>query len=171
MITRNHLVALSQMNRFNGWTSRPYSVLEHTVIGTKHALMTGETEAVAKAFMLHDMEEAVFGDIVRPVKKVYMREGYFREVSRWERSLAEWAGCAAAQSAMHSVTVKNLDDAMLAAELHTVALVDDADHPFDPIEHEGMANMITSEMFRGKRAIDAFEHLWFGMFPQVEIAA
>lgn len=171
MITRKHIEALANINRFNGWTKRPYSVLEHTVIGTKHALMSGESEAVAKAFMLHDLEEAVFGDIVRPVKRVFMRDSYFREVDRWNRELTNWAGCEKTTSALTSIAVKQLDDDMLAAELETIATLSDTGYPFDPIQHDGIASMIKSEMFRGKRSIDAFDHLWFGMFPEAEIAA
>lgn len=168
MITRHHIDALANINRFNGWTTRPYSVLEHTVIGVKFALETGMSEVAAKAFMLHDLEESVFGDVVRPLKSKYMNEGYFAAVGNWERRLEKWVDLPHVLTAHHS-DVKYIDDAMLAAELHTVATVTDEDYPYDNIEHEAIANMIQSESFRGLRAIDAFDHLWFGMFPNAEI--
>jgi hypothetical protein len=171
LITKSHIEALSNINRFNGWTRRPYSVLEHTVIGTHCALRTGMSENVAKAFMLHDMEEAVFGDIIRPIKKRLMNDAYFEEVDSWTQRLTEWVGCDAAASCLTSIAVKTLDDDMLAAEIETVATISDPDHPFDEIRHYEIAEMIRSEQYRGRRAIDAFEHLWFGMFPNAEIAS
>ena len=70
--------ALSQINRFTGHTTRPYSVAEHSVRVTRVAMeecrQEGKTpEALSKialACLLHDLHEAVVGDVSYPVKKV-----------------------------------------------------------------------------------------------------
>lgn len=167
MITKQHIKAMAHINRFNGWTTRPYSVLEHTVIGTIHAMRTGEPEWVGRAFMLHDLHETEFGDIIRPVRYKYMNGAFATDVTEWDRRVAEWVGMKNADLYHKRVTV--LDDDMLAAEIEAVATITDPEHMFDPIRHRDIATMITNETWRGNLAIDTFEHLWFGLFPNVEL--
>lgn len=162
MITIDHVTALSRINRFNGWTRRPYSVLEHTVIGTEYALRTGHTLDEARAFLLHDMEESVFGDIVRPVKQRYVSDLYHHDVSKWNERLCGHLNFDVQH--LYSDRIVTLDNDMLAAELHTVATVIDNDYPFDEIRHDLIARMIRNETCRGNRAIDAFQRLWSDLF-------
>ncbi len=63
-------VSLSRQVRFNGHTSRPISVLEHSfavaqLVPPQHRL----------AALLHDAQEALIGDIVRPVVVAMMASG------------------------------------------------------------------------------------------------
>lgn len=62
--------ALPKINRFNGQTSRPYSVATHSIACT---LVAENVCNITKphlllAILLHDAAEAYIGDIVRPIK-------------------------------------------------------------------------------------------------------
>jgi hypothetical protein len=54
--------------RYNGATSRPYSVAEHSVILADYARGRGEVPAVCLNYLLHDAAEAYLQDIIKPVK-------------------------------------------------------------------------------------------------------
>lgn len=60
--------ALAQINRFNGHTSRPYSVAEHSVYVARLAELDGASPSLQLAALLHDAHEAYIGDITSPVK-------------------------------------------------------------------------------------------------------
>lgn len=57
---------LSLLLRYNGQTRRPYSVLEHSLLGAERFAQTGQLRQAA-AFLLHDAHEAFIGDITTPV--------------------------------------------------------------------------------------------------------
>lgn len=58
--------ALAKICRFSGNTSEFYSVARHQAIGAECLLRAGRREE-AKAFLVHDMHEAITGDITKPV--------------------------------------------------------------------------------------------------------
>lgn len=60
--------ALAQINRFNGHTTRPYSVAEHSLLVTDIAASRGASRAVQLACLLHDAHEAYVGDMHSPAK-------------------------------------------------------------------------------------------------------
>lgn len=60
--------ALALQNRFNGHTTRPYSVAEHSLLVADIALFDGATVAQQLAALMHDAHEAYTGDVVSPVK-------------------------------------------------------------------------------------------------------
>jgi hypothetical protein len=68
--------ALSQINRFGGHTHRPYSVAEHSVLGTYFVSRGNELE-----FLLHDATEAYIGDLIRPLK-TRPQFAFFNDVER-----------------------------------------------------------------------------------------
>lgn len=165
MITYNHIHALSQLNRFNGWTVRPYSVLEHTTIGVTVMARHGYTEDSQRGFLLHDLEEAVFGDHTRPNKRTHLNDRYKTDVAAWNSDMCQWAGVPV--KILERWDVFRVDDYMLAAELHCVARVSDANHTFVPEQHRDYAKLIIDETHRGLRAIDAFEDHWARLFPRM----
>lgn len=61
--------ALSQINRFGGHTTYPYSVAQHSV----HCASIAEDRhggILSALLLLHDAAEAYCGDFVRPMKKI-----------------------------------------------------------------------------------------------------
>ena len=75
--------ALSQINRFTGHTRRPYSVAEHSVIGSYFV-----RPELALEFLLHDATEAYLGDVSAPLKTVIgssyaeLEAGFARVIAR-----------------------------------------------------------------------------------------
>lgn len=60
--------ALATINRFNGHTTRPYSVAEHSLLVADIAASRGASRAVQLACLLHDAHEAYVGDMHSPAK-------------------------------------------------------------------------------------------------------
>lgn len=60
--------ALSQINRFNGHTSEPYSVAQHSLAVSYYLEQQGMSYAIQLGGLIHDAHEAYFGDISTPVK-------------------------------------------------------------------------------------------------------
>jgi hypothetical protein len=72
--------SLSQICRFGGHTSRPYSVAEHVVRVSWKMGETGYTASTCMAGLHHDDAEAYLGDIPTPLKKLF---GYsYRSLTR-----------------------------------------------------------------------------------------
>ena len=61
--------ALSNQGRYNGQTTRYYSVAEHCVHLVKYAQRMGYSLNEQKALLLHDASEAFVGDIVYHLKQ------------------------------------------------------------------------------------------------------
>jgi hypothetical protein len=73
LLTLDRLHAAANINRWRGWTKRPYSILEHQLIGAQVMLdvMSADRQLVEQ-FMVHDMHETeVIGDVPTPDKKMY----------------------------------------------------------------------------------------------------
>lgn len=62
---------LSRINRFNGHTSRLYSVAEHSlhVVTIMERDLTVRDSGQLLAGLLHDAHEAIIGDVTTPVKQ------------------------------------------------------------------------------------------------------
>jgi uncharacterized protein len=99
--------SLSKMMRFNGHTSRPYSVAEHCLRGVAYSLPQHRLE-----FLLHDATEAYLGDVVGPLKRCGLFEAYRELESRWAGAVAERYGIAAKMSK----EVHETDKRMLVTE-------------------------------------------------------
>jgi len=68
---REIATALSRQSRFNGLgTSRPYSVLQHSLVGLRVAKKMSDDRVFRARVLLHDAAEAYTGDLVRPLKRV-----------------------------------------------------------------------------------------------------
>ena len=66
--------ALPNINRFNGQTLRPYSVASHSLMCEKMAYEAFgfNSPHLRIAVLLHDAAEAYLGDIVRPIKTLFV---------------------------------------------------------------------------------------------------
>jgi hypothetical protein len=147
VVTRGRTEALANVNRWGGWTTRPYSVLEHSVIGASVLLHNSEA-LLALVFLLHDYEESEFGDIVTPIKHLYTNTAYDLAVERFNIHLFDQAGVDA--MLVRHPLVKRIDEEMAWAENRTVATrgdprFDDA-HP-DTVTATLAVDMIESQVF------------------------
>lgn len=61
---------LSQINRFGGHTSRPYSVGEHALLVADLVAAAGGTSEQVLAALHHDSHEVYFGDWPSPLKRI-----------------------------------------------------------------------------------------------------
>lgn len=61
--------SLSQINRFNGHASRPYSVAEHSLLVADVAEHMGLDVYGQLAALMHDAHEAFTGDVTSPAKR------------------------------------------------------------------------------------------------------
>lgn len=158
VVTRGRTEALAKVNRWGGWTTRPYSVLEHSVIGASVLLQDGEA-LMALVFLLHDYEEAEFGDIITPIKRLYMNTDYDLAVERFNIHLFDQAGVDA-MLVRHPV-VKRMDEEMVWAEHHTIATRGDprfdGTYP-DTVTSIHARDLIESEVFA--RSEDAIRKFW-----------
>jgi hypothetical protein len=112
--------ALSFVNRWGGWLQRPFSVLEHSVIGTV-AMIEGRCEPLdCLGFLLHDVEEAVFGDRITPLKERHSAIQYWIDVEDFNRRLCTEVGIS--HRLLSSNEVKLTDYQCAAAESRSVAV-------------------------------------------------
>ncbi len=121
LLTPERITAASHICRWQGWVSRPYSILEHMNIGGFALRELGYGHTAVKAFLLHDLEETEFmGDIRKPDKNKYCTEEYYRDVVAWEKRL--YAECGVELTGNIAEIVNTMDAAMLEAEWQTVSL-------------------------------------------------
>jgi len=165
LLTEARIVALNRICRFNGWTARHYSVLEHTVIGAMALMRSGEPVDVIKTFLLHDVEETEFGDIVRPVKRRFMTDGYADAVSVWNNKLFAQEGVPV--GLLSDPRIVSMDDGMVVSEFRTIACASriKANDNYDlHTDHAYIESCIRDGwVFSGDAAIQAFWRLYHGV--------
>lgn len=74
--------SLAYINRFNGHTTRPYSVAEHCLRGVEYSLPAHKLE-----FLMHDAPEAYLGDTVGPLKRSGLFDPYRMLELRWTAAI------------------------------------------------------------------------------------
>jgi hypothetical protein len=100
--------SLARTMRFNGHTSRPYSVAEHCLLGV------GQCPAASRlAFLLHDAAEAYLGDVVGPLKRTQMFAWFRGLEAQWEAAISLRFGL----PCLMNKTVELIDQRMLMTEL------------------------------------------------------
>jgi hypothetical protein len=108
--------ALAKINRFNGHTSRPYSVAEHSLLVLQ--LLQREygitSPAAQLAALLHDAHEAYTGDLSTPCKRAVGYQWTDFE-DRWERLVLNRFGVFKAAREYASL-IKSCDLMALACE-------------------------------------------------------
>ncbi len=88
IITKDRIAALGNINRWRGWTVRPYSVLEHTVIGVDAVRAHGMREDIQRQFLLHDLHESeICGDVPVPDKERYVNRAFHDACAAFDRSI------------------------------------------------------------------------------------
>jgi 5'-deoxynucleotidase YfbR-like HD superfamily hydrolase len=63
------IFAISQINRFTGHTTRPWSVGQHTLLVYRITKLHGGSTQQLMWALVHDMTEAYLGDMARPIKQ------------------------------------------------------------------------------------------------------
>ena len=102
--------SLSQLIRFTGHCTQPYSVGQHSVVGSVLAeVIYPEVKWLPQEFLLHDSPEAYVGDVSSPLKSIL--PGY-REIEDKHRKAIELKFCVSLGSAWE----KKVDLRMLATE-------------------------------------------------------
>lgn len=115
LITEQRLIAASHENRWRGWTHRPISVLEHSVVGATLCVDIGRPDGVVP-FLLHDLHETEFcGDVPTPDKAAYLGVDYHTAVVEFDTRLAHEAGLMGA-AALRTDLVEQIDHVMKVAE-------------------------------------------------------
>jgi hypothetical protein len=104
--------ALSRLPRFNGHTTEPYSVAQHSVLVSIY--LRHEAPPIPLAALLHDGHEAYFGDITTPVKDLLASQFLQAKTSRMDGAIAERFGIDV--GLLHCQTVKDADRVLLATE-------------------------------------------------------
>lgn len=159
LLSRERITAASRICRFNGWTTRHYSILEHSVIGAKLMVQRGYPTWNVRAFLLHDLEEtAIVGDVATPQKELYMNERYFRDVHEWNEQLCRETGVT--QQHLDHPVVHEIDAVMLAAESQTVSMLDwQAMHTNDCLT-DVAKDMIRGGKYSGDKCVGEFWSMW-----------
>jgi len=103
--------SLSKQARFNGHTSRLYSVAEHCFYG---ALSNAENAAISLAFLLHDASEAYLGDLIGPLKLLPGFEKYRELEKRFQDVIEKKYGLTQFQN--YHEEIKAIDTRMLETE-------------------------------------------------------
>lgn len=75
--------SLARTARFNGHTTRFYSVAEHCLLGVSQSLPEDR-----HVFLMHDAPEYVLGDCLGPLKKTTYFESYRTLEDNWWRAIA-----------------------------------------------------------------------------------
>lgn len=162
IITPQRIDALNQINRWRGWTVRPFSVLEHTMIGWHVIDWFKWSDQAKRHWLMHDMHETeIVGDVPTPDKAAYMNAAYFQAVTEFDVTLAREVGFH--MEWFDALPIKVTDRRMFIAENHLIASrADPTAPPYDDRDPmvKMMADLIRSETYAGEAAVTAFWKAW-----------
>jgi hypothetical protein len=82
---------LAIVNQFNGATSRPYSVAEHSLLCCDIARRVGASVFVQMAALMHDAHEAYTNDLISPAKQAVDSYSMAAGIAAWRAFEAEHA--------------------------------------------------------------------------------
>lgn len=93
IITLDRITAAANINRWRGWTKRPYSILEHMVIGTEAMEACGYPVSAQRMFLLHDMHETeIIGDVPTPDKRAYCNDTFHLDCEKFDADMYRLLG-------------------------------------------------------------------------------
>jgi len=119
IITPERIRALSNISRWYGWVKRPFSVLDHTLVGFYACQSAMTSKEQARAWLLHDMHEThIMGDVSTPDKNRYLTLDYDVEVREFDEMLCDEAGLGT--DWRDGAHIKRIDRVMLLAEHETI---------------------------------------------------
>lgn len=133
IVTRERMQALCHLNRWRGWTTRPYSVGEHVAVGAFVMDWFKRPDKQVAAWWMHDMHETeIMGDIPTPDKDRYMGTSYFNDVEDFDIRLGDEMNLP--QLWWRSPKLKGMDYIMLQVEY--TMLVTLSDHSISPPDYD-----------------------------------
>lgn len=172
IITDDRIMALSNINRWRGYTNRQYSVLEHTVVGISVMHLQGHkySKYQQRRFALHDIHESEFiGDVPAPDIVKYCNSDYHADVRAFDKKLLKAAGIT--KVAHLSCPESDVMDMTIRTAEHEVLVPFDFGYRPTPgcQEHAAAVNFIKTGEYRGNLAIDAFHYHMSRLWPEWEL--
>lgn len=113
---------LANICRFNGHSTRFYSVAEHSILMCEFARKMGHCGENLITFLLHDAHEAYVGDLTRPFKQSlrqtseFLYDVYTKMFTRLDKAIFEGLGFDYTYLELNKNLIKCLDNAILAKE-------------------------------------------------------
>jgi len=110
--------AASHISRWRGWTNRPYSILEHMVVGVEVMADMGMPVEDQRWFLLHDMHETeIIGDVPTPDKMLYCNTLFHAACQEFDNALMSRQRV----PVRNGRVVKAMDKDMMIVEHHCIA--------------------------------------------------
>lgn len=160
LLTHDRINALGHINRWRGWTTRPFSVLEHTVLGGKFLMMENQPIKIIRAWLLHDLEETEFcGDVPTPDKVLYCNADYHQAVQGFNQKIEFETGVNVDQPEVHL-----MDKTMVKIERATVVMGRNLEYfgmEWTPNELAMRSVMLNGLYGDTKKAAGEFWNLWY----------
>lgn len=125
---------LAIVNQFNGATSRPYSVAEHSLLCCDIARRAGASVFVQMAALMHDAHEAYTNDLISPAKQAVDSYSMAAGIAAWRAFEAEHAKTVREHFKLLSVfaghreLLRSIDSQALATARRDLT-------PYDPAQH------------------------------------
>lgn len=117
---------LSQINRFTGACSRPYSVAEHSLLVERIGAARGASVSLRLALLLHDAHEAYTGDCSSPAKAA-IGDGW-RNFEAWHLANVRHTFGLRTTFAAYRQEIRHCDLVALATERRDLTCWDPAVH-------------------------------------------
>lgn len=164
LLTRERLEAAAHINRWRGWTKRPYSILEHQLIGAQvMSYLVFPTTIDIRSFLVHDLHETeVIGDVPTPDKKRYCNTLFDMACEDFDMRLG--AELNLPPMWWRNDPVKWMDKQMLLVENQILSTRPDAELPSP--RSSMTTREIRVELERTERPmtiVDHWVHLWKAM--------
>ena len=148
MVTPARLNALCNINRWGGWTVRPFSVAEHCAIGAATLWWFKRPDWQVRAFWLHDMHETEHvGDVPSPDKARYMNNEYHAAVDLFDLPLGNQAGLS--RGWQKHPAIKKMDMLLRQVENDYIASQRDPDLPTPDYENDPVARKVRESVMLG----------------------
>jgi len=125
---------LSIVNQFNGATSRPYSVAEHSLLCCDIAKRAGASVFVQMAALLHDGHEAYTADLISPAKQAVNNYSMVAGIAAWRAFETEHAKGLREHFKLLSV-FSGHRDLLRSIDLQALATARRDLTPYDPARH------------------------------------
>jgi len=126
--------SLAFINRYNGHTTEPYSVGQHTLAMVRHAEEKTLSDPTIREILIHDFAEYVLCDIPAPLKPL-LGSRYEMLTTAWDNAIRERFNCPRID--MRDKIVSEIDLMARDTEVALLTNISGTDIP-----NEGMTNAV-----------------------------